>query len=258
MASHSFDIALATELGSVELAILYNHIEFWCIVNAKAKRNIYDDHVWTYNSAEAIAENFPYWSGKKVRRLLDALVKKGKIRKGNYNKTKFDRTCWYGIHKREIHFPDLGNGKDENGNGKPESGKPIPDTEPGAVPNSPPSEEKGGKPAHTRKKVARSADKPGAVQRREKVHTTDDEHAKLQEELGGKDLNEVYDILENYKQARGKEYASDYHAIRKWVIGEQKRAQRGDRGLGGMSSRPKHNTRPDVDPEHFAHLKGKF
>lgn len=62
------------------------------------------------------------------------------------------------------------------------------------------------------------------------VSLTDSEMRVLAEELGPDRARKAIEILDNYKGSKGKKYASDYRAIRSWVIGELKKRE----GTGGV------------------------
>ena len=123
----SFDRDVAVKYG-VESAILIKAFQFWIEKNITNQVNFYDENYWTYNSLEALERMFPFWSKKQITRILDNLVEKQVLIKGNYNRTKFDRTLWYAFKSpenwispfRDIDFP-------KSGNGFPQTGKPIPD-----------------------------------------------------------------------------------------------------------------------------------
>lgn len=128
MSLHSFDPKVAKEVG-VNAAVIYQNILFWTQKNAANKRNIHDGYVWTYNSAQALSELFPYLSPDQIRRSLGKLVSAGLIASGNYNKSAYDRTKWYGV-KDDFHLAETENGT----GGKP---RPIPDSKPDSKPDSP-------------------------------------------------------------------------------------------------------------------------
>lgn len=121
---YSFDIKLATEIG-VERAVLLKNIMFWIRKNEANKKNYFDGSYWTYNSANAFTELFPFWSAKKIYNMLKWLIDNDYLKEGNYNKVAYDRTKWYSLsdksisHYKEIHFT-----KSENGSSK--TVKPIP------------------------------------------------------------------------------------------------------------------------------------
>lgn len=84
----------ANVLGLNE-AIVVQQIHYWLNINEKAKINVYDGHIWTYNTYDVWQkENFTFWSVKTIQRIFDKLVKLGIVIKGNYNKKKYDRTLW--------------------------------------------------------------------------------------------------------------------------------------------------------------------
>lgn len=127
---HSFDINLAAELKSVNLAILIHHFTYWIDYNARLKRNFHYGKYWMYQTLEDLANHFPYWSKDQVNRFIAKLVKMKILVKGNYNKTSFDRTVWYAFHdefaKSIWRNRQMEEAKSPNGNG--EVATPIPNT----------------------------------------------------------------------------------------------------------------------------------
>ena len=93
---HHFNLKAATLFG-VEEAVLLHNIFFWIEKNKANKRHFYDNNYWTYNSLEAFAKLFPYWSKRQIERIINSLIKKGALVKGNYNTSSYDRTSWYAI-----------------------------------------------------------------------------------------------------------------------------------------------------------------
>ena len=126
---HAFHPGIAADYD-VTTALMVQHVHFWISRNKKAGVNNHDGRTWMYQTIEAMALAFPYWSKKQTERAIEKCVSNGILIKGNYNKTKYDRTCWYAFsnevkfgisRKREKPFP-----KSENG--RTEIGTPIPDT----------------------------------------------------------------------------------------------------------------------------------
>ena len=100
---HMFSVDDAIEHG-VEKAVIIQNLRFWL---EKVKGNDKDGHkhdgyYWTYNSARAFAEIFPYFNKSKVHRLLTQLEDDGIIMSGNFNKAKYDRTKWYSMPEFSI------------------------------------------------------------------------------------------------------------------------------------------------------------
>ena len=113
---HSFNIEHAAKYGIHE-AVLISNITFWIEKNKANSRHFHDGRYWTYNSAKAFAELFPYMTVNQIRRALERLVELGILLKGNYNSSAYDRTTWYAFsdqwicEKRNIHLANLQNGK---------------------------------------------------------------------------------------------------------------------------------------------------
>jgi hypothetical protein len=93
---HSFDTTIAQKYG-VNAAIILNNILFWLEKNKANETNFYDDFYWTYNSVTAWEKLFPYLTKKQIRTAIDILVAANVLKKGCYNKSKYDRTSWYSI-----------------------------------------------------------------------------------------------------------------------------------------------------------------
>lgn len=93
---HSFDIDIAKEYG-IEEAILLKNIYGWIMKNNANNKHFYNNRYWTYNSARAFAELFPYMSARSISRKLIELQSKGIIMIDNFNDNKYDRTQWYAL-----------------------------------------------------------------------------------------------------------------------------------------------------------------
>ena len=99
--NHSFNIELAQKYG-IEEAIIIEHFAFWIKKNVANKNNYFEGEYWTYNSAKALEELFPYMNLKKIQRVLTSLEKMKIFKSGNFNESKYDRTKWYCIVDPEI------------------------------------------------------------------------------------------------------------------------------------------------------------
>ena len=111
---HSFDIEVAKRYG-VDEAIFIQYLYFWLAKNRANGRHYYDGRYWTYNSARALAELFPYWSEDKIQRMIQRMKKQGLLLTGNYNGSRFDRTQWYTLSDEILggYFPPCVPQKDE-------------------------------------------------------------------------------------------------------------------------------------------------
>lgn len=84
-------------LVGVEKAIILKDLYGWCQLNQQNGRHIHNGKAWTYNSAKAFSEKYPYMKPRTIAGYLDDLEAGGWIESGNYNETAFDRTKWYAI-----------------------------------------------------------------------------------------------------------------------------------------------------------------
>ncbi len=94
--NHQFNTSIAKKYDT-NTAILLNHFIFWTQKNLANKKNIHDGLCWTYNTVEAFCKIFDYWTRHQIEHILKKLIENGLIVKGNYNESKYDRTCWYAI-----------------------------------------------------------------------------------------------------------------------------------------------------------------
>ena len=121
MALHHFKIALAKEYG-IEEAIFIDEIQHQIKKNRFNERNFHEGRYWTYNSLKAYEETFPYMNASKIKRVINSLIDKGILMKGNFNTNQYDRTCWYAftdfglciVQKSYIDLLKMTNGKVEN------------------------------------------------------------------------------------------------------------------------------------------------
>lgn len=92
--THAFNVKEAEEYG-VEAAIVLNSIRWWLEKNLAEERNIKDGYVWTYNTVKELLIYFPYWSEKKVQRLMKKMADDGAIISRSLNENPYDQTRWY-------------------------------------------------------------------------------------------------------------------------------------------------------------------
>ncbi|MCI8620600.1 MAG: hypothetical protein HFJ50_01960 [Clostridia bacterium] len=96
---HNFNVEIAKEYGIHEAIILEN-IYFWTEKNKANKKHFYDGSYWTYNSKKSFTELFPYLTERQIDYTLKKLLNEGFIKKGNYNKNRYDKTLWYAITEK--------------------------------------------------------------------------------------------------------------------------------------------------------------
>lgn len=88
----TFHPTLALAIG-VNEAILLQKINLW--LNCKPHNA--DGRNWIYNTYKSWKEQLPFWSESTIKRIIKNLFDIGIIIKGNFNKSKFDKTVWYSI-----------------------------------------------------------------------------------------------------------------------------------------------------------------
>ena len=139
---YSFDTEVAEIVGA-DAAVIFRNIAFWCAKNRANGRHRYDGRYWTYNSARAFNELFPWLSTAQVRRALGKLEYAGLIVSGCFNRSGYDRTKWYAVGDAGLRFADPDVAEPSNAcddsdnfhlpkssNGIGENSEPIPDGKP--------------------------------------------------------------------------------------------------------------------------------
>ena len=94
----------AAEMYGVDGAIMLHHLAFWVYRNKLNQKNEIDGHTWTWNSASALREIFPFWKDNQIRRILTNLEKEGAIISAVHNRARWDRTKWYTVTANVQHF----------------------------------------------------------------------------------------------------------------------------------------------------------
>jgi DnaD/phage-associated family protein len=85
--------ALAIAIGLNE-SIFVQQLHYW--IERSDKKH--EGYTWIYNTVKEWQEQFPFWSEKTLRRIIDNLEKKGIVISSNFNKSKIDKTKWYRVN----------------------------------------------------------------------------------------------------------------------------------------------------------------
>jgi hypothetical protein len=179
---HSFDIDMAAIYG-VNPSIIIHHFQHWIRINKKLKRNFHEGRTWSYQTLDEIAAHFPYFSKDEIYEIINLLCSgKGRrskqekgfdpvLIKGNFNKSKFDRTTWYAFKNEEM-FTVMAEAKIKDGSSQNPNGfepGPIPDTKPDSKTNPPPLTP----PKSDKPEVVFSAEEEEEIQKRLKERPTE-------------------------------------------------------------------------------------
>lgn len=105
--NHCFNKEIADNFG-LNIATFLQSVAYWTHNNLTNKHHLIESHCWTYNTLEALLETFTYWTKSQLETVINNSIKAGLLIKGNFNQTKYDRTCWYALsHEAYKFFPDL-------------------------------------------------------------------------------------------------------------------------------------------------------
>lgn len=99
----------------VPTAIFLTHLSFWTEKNLANGRHLYDGYVWSHDTLKALQTLIPCYSKKQIEKMINNCESNGLVIKGNYNKTRYDRTCWYALTpKAFVYFTDLNTNENIN------------------------------------------------------------------------------------------------------------------------------------------------
>lgn len=207
--NHSFNVEIAEKYG-IEKAVLLENFYFWIKKNKANKKNLHEGRCYTYNTAEAFAELFPYIKERRIAQLLremeneDNLLLSGQF--FNYDRTKSYTLTDFALSFFEpSNIQNFDNGIYENLTKE--------DTETGDCLNTDIKPDVKTTDINTYTKTKKH--KNGTYQN---VLLSDKEIENLNEELGTEKAKAVIDNFSELKEMKGYKYKSDYLAIKKWGI----------------------------------------
>lgn len=91
----SFNARIARLTHSTDEAVFVHRIWYLTLNNEANEQNFQDGKYWTYDSVQALAKVFDFWTPKQLRRIISNCEKNGLIEIGNFARNPFDRRCWY-------------------------------------------------------------------------------------------------------------------------------------------------------------------
>lgn len=193
-----FDTQIAAKY-SLEEAVFVHHIHYWVMSNEANGRNEFDGVYWTYNSAEALAKIFDFWSARQIRRIVDKCRESGLILTRQLSDNPRDRTLWYTVTdsvKCIYRFGQMDAPIQSNGCA--------------------------GSVKCYKEQIVNTDSKPD----REGAHTlgefenvklTDAELDKLNARWSWPQVQEEIDALSTYMKSKGKRYADHYATLLNWL-----------------------------------------
>ena len=96
---HSFNPIFAQRYGMVA-AVLIHDFAYWTAKNRANGKHMHDGLCWTYNSAKAFQEQYPYMSKGQIYAALKKMLDDGLIVKGDFNADRWVHTPWYAITEK--------------------------------------------------------------------------------------------------------------------------------------------------------------
>lgn len=96
MREYSFNLEAARRYG-VDGATLLQGMAMWITKNRANDRHFHDGRWWTYNSQEALAKLFPFWSRRQIQRIVKGLNEAGALLLGQYSEGSQHNTTWFAL-----------------------------------------------------------------------------------------------------------------------------------------------------------------
>ncbi len=96
MREYSFNLEAARKYG-VDGAILLQGLAFWITKNRANARHFRDGRWWTYNSQEALAKLFPFWTRRQIQRIVKNLNEEGAVLTASYSQGAQHNVTWFAL-----------------------------------------------------------------------------------------------------------------------------------------------------------------
>ena len=96
MTTYSFSAEAAKQYG-IDGAVLLQGMAYWIEKNAANRRHLHDGRWWTYNSAEALTELFPFWTRRQIQRITGQLTEAGALLIGKFSDGANHNVNWYAL-----------------------------------------------------------------------------------------------------------------------------------------------------------------
>jgi hypothetical protein len=87
--AHFMNLALAVKYGTNESLFLTN-LCFWIEKNKANKAHFHKNHFWVYNTMDAWAELFPYFTKDQIRHLINKMKKQKILLVDVFNRVRRD------------------------------------------------------------------------------------------------------------------------------------------------------------------------
>ncbi len=119
----SFHTEVARITHCADEAAFVHRIWYLVYNNEANGRNFHNGKYWTYDSVQALAKIFDFWTPKQLRRIVKNCVDLGLIETGQFSENSFDRRSWYTVTERvraiyqdgQTHLPKQANASDGTG-----------------------------------------------------------------------------------------------------------------------------------------------
>ncbi len=101
--SHAFNVGIAKDF-SPTMALWMAHLAHWTERNLANNKHLHDGFAWCYDTLDALCDSFPYYTRRQIETMINNSVNEGLVVRGNYNKTEYDRTCWYALTPKSYFY----------------------------------------------------------------------------------------------------------------------------------------------------------
>lgn len=136
---------LLRDTKDAHVCIFIANLAMWLRTNIDREkyehRNIREGQCWSYQTLKDFQNYFDFWSVKNIRTIIKHCQQLGLIAIGNFNKHKYDKTCWYTLTDKALEYYPILRDKiririfnnrtatdlPETANGISQNGKPIPE-----------------------------------------------------------------------------------------------------------------------------------
>jgi hypothetical protein len=99
---------LLCDIKDANICIFIANLASWLRLNIDkekfAHRNVREGKCWSYSTIKDYQNYFNFWSIRNLRTIIKNCQEKGLIEIGNFNKKKYDKTCWYTLTDKALEY----------------------------------------------------------------------------------------------------------------------------------------------------------
>lgn len=223
----SFNTEVARITHCADEAAFVHRVWYLVFNNEVNDRNLHNGKYWTYDSLQALAKVFDFWTPRQLRRIIKNCIDLGLVETGQFSENPFDRRTWYTVtervqsiyRKEQTHLTEPANGDGKTGESDlPEQADencPNGQMIKGAIEDQ--VKDQIGDVSAPLKKSKRKQPERQRYGEFGNVLLSEEEVDKLCSRWAGEQVDRAIESLSAYMASKGKKYANHYATLLNWL-----------------------------------------